>query len=76
MSLKDHKNIVKYFEFEEKAELVETSGKVTPVAYIAQEPIYGGDFFDWVVCSGPTFEEPVCRYFFLQMLMGIHHLHS
>ena len=61
---------------EESAELVEANGKVTPVAYLAQEPIYGGEFFDWVVSSGDTFTEPICRYFFLQMLLGIHQLHS
>ena len=76
MGLNDHENIVKYYEMEEEAELVEANGRKTRVAYLAQEPIFGGEFFDWVVSSGQTFEEPVCRYFFLQMLMGIHQLHS
>ena len=71
-----HENIVKQFEFQEETQLVEASGKETPVAYLAYEPIFGGEFFNYVVNSGDAFEEPVCRYFFLQMLKGVQHLHK
>ena len=59
----DHEHIVKYYEFKEDAEFVKENGESYPVAYIAQEPIMGGELFDHVFHSG-VFSERVCRYFF------------
>ena len=39
------------------------------------EAILGGELFDYVANSG-AFSEPVCRYFFKQILLGIYHVHS
>ena len=39
------------------------------------DAVLGGELFDYVANSG-AFSEPVCRYFFTQMLQGIHHIHS
>jgi len=50
-------------------------GTEKPVAYIAMEPILGGELFDYVANSG-AFEDKFCRHFFKQMLMGLHYLHS
>ena len=71
----DHKNIVKYYEFKEVAVWKKNSGKQIQVAYISQEPIMGGELFDYVHCSGP-FSERVCRFFFKQIVIGLHYLHS
>ena len=59
----NHKHIVKYHKFEEKTDWVKPNGKSTPVAYIAQEPILGGELFDYVANSG-SLSEPICRYYF------------
>ena len=58
-----HKNIVKYFEFEKDAEYVKADGTKKRVAYIAQEPIMGGELFAHIYHTG-IFEEAQCRYFF------------
>ena len=47
------------------------------MAAIAMELINGGSAFDWIISSGNApLSEPTIRYFFLQMLEGVHHLHS
>merc|ERR1712038_638942 len=71
----DHKHIVKYYQFEEKSTWNKKSGEQVPVAYIAQEPVLGGELFDYVANTG-AFSESICRYYFKQMLMGLHYLHS
>ena len=55
--------------------MVKKDGQVVPVAFLAMESINGGELFDYVAHTG-AFSEPVCRYFFKQMLMGLHHVHS
>ena len=71
----DHNNVVKYFEFKERSVMTKSNGTSVEVAYIAQEMISGGELFDYVANSGP-FKEDVCKYFFKQMLQGIHYIHS
>lgn len=72
----DHKHIVKYYEFNEAAIMKKTKdGKESTVAYIAQEPILGGELYQYVNSTG-AFSEKICRYFFKQMIMGLHYLHS
>ena len=58
-----HRNIVKYYEFEKDAEYVKPDGSRKRVAYIAQEPIMGGELFAHIYHTG-VFEEAQCRYFF------------
>ena len=71
----DHQNIVKYYQFQENSVQNKKSGEKVPVAYIAQEPVLGGELFDYVANTGP-FSEEICRYYFKQMLLGLHYLHS
>lgn len=59
----DHKNIVKYYQFQESSMWNKKSGKNVEVAYIAQEPVLGGELFDYVANTG-AFSEPICRYYF------------
>ena len=58
-----HKNIVRYFEWEKDAEYVKADGSKKRVAYIAQEPIMGGELFAHIYHTG-VFSEEQCRYFF------------
>jgi len=37
--------------------------------------IAGGELFDYVANSGP-FKEDICKYFFKQILQGVHYIHS
>ena len=71
----DHHNIVKYYAFKENSIQNKKSGDKVPVAYIAQEPVLGGELFDYVANTGP-FTEEICRYYFKQMLLGVHYIHS
>jgi serine/threonine protein kinase len=71
----DHRHVVKYFEFKERANMIKKNGTAVEVAYIAQEMIAGGELFDYVANSGP-FSEDICKYFFKQMLQGVHYIHS
>ena len=72
----DHKHIVKYYEFNEASIMKKTKdGQESTVAYIAQEPILGGELYQYVNSTG-AFSEKICRYFFKQMIMGLHYLHS
>ena len=54
---------------------VKDSGAEKRIAYIAMEPIMGGELFDYVANSG-NFEPKFARHFFRQMLTGLHYLHS
>ena len=40
-----------------------------------QDAVKGGELYSYVVNSG-IFSEPMCRYFFRQMLMSLHYLHT
>ena len=71
----DHKHVVKYFEFKENATMIKKNGDQIQVAYIAQEMIAGGELFDYVANTGP-FSEEICKYFFKQILQGVHYIHS
>ena len=59
----EHKHIVKYFAFKEEAIYTKKSGKKVKVAYIAQEPVLGGELFEYVAITG-AFDEGICRYYF------------
>lgn len=37
--------------------------------------ITGGELFDYIANSG-AFNEDVCKFYFKQMLQGIHYIHS
>ena len=65
---------MKYHDFKKVASYQKKDGTSKNVAYIVQDLITGGELFDYVANSGP-FSDKVCRYYFRQMLMGIHHLH-
>ena len=73
MGLK-HKHIVRYHEFKENTIMTKKDGSTVPVAFIAQEPAMGGELFEHIYHTGP-FSEAVCRYYFKQLLQGIHYLH-
>lgn len=67
--------MVRYTSFSEDSLETKPSGKAKKVAYIAMEPIQGGEFFDYIANSG-RFEEKYCRHYFKQMLMGLNYIHS
>ena len=71
----DHKHIVKYYEFSENSTMTKKNGVKVPVAFIAQEPVLNGDLFDYISSTGP-FSDEVCRYYFKQLLKGIHYIHT
>jgi serine/threonine protein kinase len=58
----DHKHVLKYFEFNERAVWTKKNGSTVEVAYIVSELVPGGELFDYVANSGP-FSERICRYY-------------
>ena len=71
----DHENVVRYHDFKEDATLNKAGGTTKNVAYIVQEMITGGELFDYIANTG-AFTEEVCKFYFKQMLQGIHYIHS
>ncbi|CAI2365107.1 unnamed protein product [Moneuplotes crassus] len=69
----DHPNITRLLE----AGFMDLSsrGKSNEVYCIALELARGGELFDFISISG-AFDEDICRYYFLQLLDGIEHLHN
>jgi serine/threonine protein kinase len=66
---------VKYYDCNMETTEVKENGNEKKVAYIAMEPIRGGELFDYVANSG-AFNERFSRYYFKQMLTGLHYLHK
>ena len=55
--------------------MAKRNGQKSQVAYLVMDAVNGHELFDFIANSG-AFSEKECRYFFLQMLQGIHHIHS
>ena len=71
----NHKHVIKHIENVESAIMYMQDQSQERVAYIVQEAVLGGTLFDFVKHTGP-FSEDVCRYYFKQIIMGVHHIHS
>jgi serine/threonine protein kinase len=71
----DHPSLVKILAYNSDAIYYHKSGKVTKIFYIAQELVTGGELFDFVAFTG-AFSEQICRFYFKQLLLGLHYLHS
>lgn len=66
---------MRYHDFKEEATLQKAGGQSKNVAYIVQEMITGGELFDYIANTG-AFTEEVCKFYFKQLLQGIHYIHS
>ena len=55
--------------------MTKASGKVIPVAFIAQEAILGGQLFEHLQTHG-AIPEKIARHYFLQILDGLSHIHE
>lgn len=71
----EHKNIVKYHEFKEEANLTTKKGEAKRVAYIVQELVEGGELFDYIIDDG-AFSEPIVKHFAKQLLQGLLHIYT
>jgi serine/threonine protein kinase len=61
-------------DFKESAVQVKSDGRKAEIAYMVLEFITGGELFDFVALG--AFQEPVCRFYFKQMLQLLHYVHS
>jgi serine/threonine protein kinase len=68
-------NIVNCKEFNEDGIWEKSDGSKKKIMYIVMELISGGELFDYIATGGPL-PEPICRYYFRQMLSAMHGLHS
>ena len=68
----DHDSIPRVIDSSERAHMASSQ---TEVAYIVQQLVPGRELFDYVAETG-AFSEPVCRFYFDQMLESVGHIHS
>ena len=54
--------------------MVKSNGTQVSVAYMVLELIGGGELFDFIALQ--YFDQPICRFFFKQMLDTLHVVHS
>ena len=69
-----HKHIAKHYSCCARGTIRKNNSEEL-VSYIVQEPILGGELYDYIAHTG-CFSEKVCRYFFKQMLKAVNHLHD
>jgi serine/threonine protein kinase len=75
MSVLDHPNLVKLFEYNEKGVIEKAKGKNVPVLYLVLELITGGELFDYIAVSG-RFSDKLARYYFKQFIEALEYMHS
>ena len=66
--------MVRLIEYKENAIKTKSSGEKIPVIYMALELVTGGELFYYI--SSGSFSERITRFYFKQMLQGIHYIHS
>lgn len=72
----NHPNIIKLFEIGNNGKYTKSSGEIKEnVTYAVLELAKKGEIFEYL-CSTGRFNEPVARYFFLQLLSAINHCHT
>lgn len=69
-----HKNVIKLIDFKSEATMKRSVGSVR-VAYVVLELAMGGELFDFIAMTG-KFSEEIARFYFKQLLSGLHYLHS
>jgi len=75
MSLLSHPNIVNLVEYSKDGIREKANGAKEEVIYIVLELATGGELFDFVALTG-RFSDSICRYYFKQLIQGLHHVHS
>ena len=71
----DNPYIVKYHECCEDAMYTSKRGRTERCAYVVEDYIEGYQLFNYVAHTG-AFSEPMCRFFFKQILAAVNHIHS
>ena len=59
----NHKNICKYYDYQENRTLEKLNGKTKNVTYIVQELVDGSELFSYITDTG-VFSENMCRHLF------------
>lgn len=75
MSVLDHPNLVKLYEYSEKGVIEKANGKNIPVLYLVLELITGGELFDYIAVSG-SFTDKVARHYFKQLIEALEFMHA
>lgn len=72
----EHPNIIKFFGFKENATYTKKYGQgEKQVSYMGLELAQRGEIFDFVANLG-AFPEPICRYYYKQMLTSLETIHA
>jgi len=77
MSKVSHPNILPIIAFKRNGLVkknINKDEKPTNVAYMVIPFVKGGELADYYALGG--FPENICRFFFRQILVALHHLHS
>lgn len=75
MAKLNHPNVLRLIEFNESGVKKKKNGDEMPVTYGVIELASGGEIFDFIAETG-KFSEPVCRYFFRQIIDGLDAVHK
>ena len=70
-----NRHIVNYVSHSESAFWIKKGGERVEVAYILEEALLGGELFDYIY-EQEAMSEPMCRYFFKQILIALAYLHG
>ncbi len=66
--------MVRLLEFKNDAKWIKSNGHQVAVAYLVLEFVQGGELCDFALLE--AFSEPVCRFYFKQMLQVMHYVHT
>lgn len=69
-----HPNIASSVGLNSDGIKVKADGTKIKVAYIVLDLLEGGEFFNFIQVD--SFTPEVCRYYFKELMYGLHHLHS
>jgi len=75
LSSLNHAYVLNVIETCKEGKLEKADGRVKDVLYVVLELAQGGELFDFLMETG-KFGEKLARYYFRQMIEGIHHIHA
>lgn len=71
----DHKNLLKLYDYDEKAEIAYENGTWRKAKFMALEYAKHGVIFDTIVQTG-AFSESIARYYFHQLVDAVEYMHK
>jgi serine/threonine protein kinase len=70
-----HPYVLNILETCKQGEMTKENGEVKQVIYVVLDLASGGELFDFLMEDG-KFPQEIARYFFKQMIEGVHYIHQ